>query len=292
MLQTQHSTDSPTDHTQSGAGSLVAPWYALRGRERIALAAMVQRYEGIRVLIIEGPPGVGKTSLGHAFAEAQGAKVIYYLCHHWTTEEDLFLGIDVGRVAAGISHPSEAYRPGVFMRAVLQSQEGPCVLILDEVDKAPERMEALLLEFLQTGRVYGLDGDVFEANPSNLFVFITTNGLRPLMDATLRRGFRLHMTYLPPKVETELLDHATGAHPTIIQMVVRMANRLRYDQETSVSLQEIQGLLADLPVASNIEDVRTLVRGWLCRTDDDWKFVQSAAFPQKLWGRLRAVRGR
>ena len=248
---------------------LASVGYIARNQEALALRAMQARSNGAKVIILEGPPGTGKTFMGEAFAKSIKAESIYYLCHHWTTEEEMFLGIDVGAVAAGVDNAEDAYRPGFLLRAVEASRAGPVVIIIDEIDKAPERMEALLLDFLQSGRVHGPRGEIWQGVVSRMFVFITTNGLRPLMEPTLRRGFRLQMTFLPPATEQDLLRKWTGAPTTAIRAVVRMANVIRSKGETAPSVQEMKHLLTDLPLCESAKDVEILIQGWLVKEEED-----------------------
>ena len=258
--------------------------YVLRPPERLMLEAMLRRRNGANVAILEGPPGTGKTSLGEAFAEALGAQCIYYLCHRWTSDEEMFIGVDVGAVAAGVEKKEDAYRPGFLLRAVMASQQGPVVVIIDEMDKAPERAETLLLDFLQTGRVHGPNGEVWQGTLGNLYIFITTNGLRPLMEPTLRRGFRLRMEFLPANVEADILRKSTGAPTGAIRAVVRMANVIRTKGATSVSLQEMRHLLEDMTIAKSTADVAILLRGWLVKDAAD-----SAALDEEFGGKAAAV---
>lgn len=266
--------------------------YVPRKQEALALRAMCARNNGAKVLILEGPPGTGKTFLGEAFAKSIEAESIYYLCHHWTSEEEMFLGIDVGAVAAGVEKSQDAYRAGFLLRAIEASVKGPVIVIIDEIDKAPERMEALLLDFLQHGRVHGPRGEVWQGDLSKMYIFITTNGIRPLMEPTQRRGFRLKMQFLPPNTEADLLRKLTGTPPTAIRVVVRMANVIRKDGETSPSVQEMKCLLSDLSLCESAKDVEILIDGWLVKEDEDRQalnneFKNPAAI---LWGEWK--RGR
>ena len=265
---------------------LEAVGYVTRTQEALALRAMMARENGAKVLVLEGPPGTGKTAMGEAFAKFLDVPSIYYQCHHWTSEEEMFLGVDVGAVAAGVEKASDAYRPGFLLRAVRASQEGRVVIIIDEIDKAPERTEALLLDFLQNGRIYGPRGEVWQGVLPNMFVFITTNGLRPMMEPTLRRGFRLKMSFLAENVECDLLRKWTGAPVGAIRATVRMANIIRTKGATAPSVQEMKHLLNDMQVVGTAAEVEILLRGWLVKEDEDWQaLVKEFKSPAAvLWG--------
>lgn len=273
-------------------------WYRTRREDELFVAVLTRRDgDGIRAGLISGPPGVGKTALGRALAEALGWELFYFLAHHWASEEDLFVKIDPARVAgiaSGMEIPLEdAYRPGVLLRGILASHERGAVVLLDEWDKAPQRCDALLLEFLQTGRVHGPFGEVWEANLGRMVIVLTDNGMRPLAEPLLRRVFRLNMGFLPPEQEADLLRKATGAPVGAIRLVVWMANRLRQEGRSSPSLQECQRLLECLPLCRGAEDASALIRGFLIKATEEWDVLQAAlgADPGAvLWGEWK--RGR
>lgn len=269
--------------------SLAPTKYYLRAEEGLALRALEARV-GQKTLILEGPPGTGKTAFSQFLAERWGAQYLYLLSHNWLSDEELFVGVHVGRVAAGVEHPEEAYQLGILARAAVASQAGPVVICLDEIDKAPQRAEALLLDFLQHGRVFGPTGEVWQAKCSNLTVVLTTNGVRPLMEATLRRGLRVKMTFLPPATEADIVRQATGAPMGAIRCAVRMAGVIRKGGATAPSLQEIRNLMGDLAIAHDAADVRRLIEGWLCKEPEDWQALTAAMgdTPEAiLWGEYR-----
>ncbi len=264
------------------------PGYVPRPSDILAIRSMLNRHGGVRALLIEGPPGVGKTFLGQSFAQGISAQVLYYLCHNWSTEEELFLSVDIGRVVVGIDNPDDVYKPGVLLRAVQLSLRGPIVLIIDEIDKAPQKVEALLLDFLQTGRVHGPKGEVYQADVNNLYVILTTNGSRSLMEATLRRMFRLRMSYLPEEAERDLLRKMTGAPANVIKTVVAFANIIRQNGSTSPSVQEIKNLLIDLTLAKSVSDITTLIDGWLIKEEEDRDALESIGdYASILWGEMK-----
>jgi len=262
--------------------------YHLTPETDVALRVL-ETLRGSRAVLLEGFPGTGKTAFSEFLAVRWGAEYLYYLCHHWTSDEELFVSVHVGRVAAGVDKPQDAYEYGVLTKSALASRRGPVVLCIDEIDKAPQRAESLLLDFLQNGRVVLPDGQVIQAVLENLAVVITTNGIRPLMEATLRRCFRVAMGFLPPHVEAQVLREKTGAKTGVVRLVVTMMNTIRSRGATKPSLQEGWRLLETMAAAKSAKDVELLLRGWLCKEPEDWaalagEYKDPAA---ALWGEWR-----
>jgi MoxR-like ATPase len=270
--------------------------YILRQSDQVFIRVLTARNGGgVRAGLISGPPGVGKTALGRYLAHITNGEEMYFLAHHWVSEEDLFLRVDPARIAAlagGVEgvRLEEAYQPGVLLRAAISSQNSTVVLILDEWDKAPERVDALLLEFLQTGRIHGPFGEVWTAASERLFVVITTNGHRPLAEPLLRRVFRYEMPYLPPSVEADIIRKQTGANAAVCRLIVQMMAAIRQRGQSSPSLQEGVRLAESLALVSSSEEVELLLRGWLCKTDADWTALVNLCGDQPasvLWGEVR-----
>lgn len=269
--------------------------YTPRDSDRLFVATLLHRAgSGIAAGIITGAPGVGKTSLGAAMAEGIGGMHLVYQAHHWTADEDLFVKIDPARVAAlaGGLHSiqiADAYRDGALLRAVRESERQPTVLVLDEWDKAPERADALLLEFLQSGTVRGPFGEMWTAKREKLFVIVTSNDLRPLSEPLLRRCYRYRMTFLAPEIERDIMRKATGAKVGVIKAISAAMLVIRKHGETSPSLSEGIALISALTMASTVSDVQQLATGYLTKTSRDEAAMKDhlPRFAVALWGEMR-----
>src|ERR1700750_2061445 len=120
-----------------------------------------------RPLLLEGEAGVGKTEVGKALAAINDAELIRLQCYEgldqnaalyeWNYQRQL-LAIKA-REAAGEN--AEAIEEHIFSERYLLERpllaairrEKPPVLLVDEVDRADEELEAFLLELLSDFQV-------------------------------------------------------------------------------------------------------------------------------------------
>lgn len=176
------------------AGVLAEVARALVGKDaeiRLAVSCLLARGH----LLIEDTPGVGKTTLARALAQALG---LSFTRVQFTAD---LLPADV----VGVSLWDAEARAFRFQPGPIFTQ----CLLADEINRAPARVQSALLEAMQEGQV-SCDGRT-HALPVPFCVIATQNpqsqvGTFPLPESELDRFLmRLHLGYPHPRAERALL---------------------------------------------------------------------------------------
>ncbi|MFJ8817326.1 AAA family ATPase [Amycolatopsis thermoflava] len=154
-----------------------------------------------RPLFCEGEPGTGKTSLAVSLSEALGLPLVRLQCHEGIDAAQALYEWDFPRqllhlraLEAGREHLDvEAAEQSLFTERFLLARpllralkESPCVLLVDEIDRADDEFEAFLLQLLDENAVTIPEfGEIRAVQPP--LVLLTSNRTREVHDALKRR---------------------------------------------------------------------------------------------------------
>jgi MoxR-like ATPase len=244
-------------------------------------------------LLLEGEPGVGKTTAAKALAEALGTPLIRLQCYEGiTAAEALYewnyprqmLSIRLAEVTAENISKTDLFtedylldRP--LLAAVRHAGDVPPVLLIDEIDRSDDEFEALLLEFLGESSVTVPEIGTFAASRPPI-VILTSNRSRELHDALKRRCYYHWIEYPAveraaaivrrrvPGADTALIDAATA--------FVSSARTLELDKPPGLAeaIDWVSALHA-LGVTELDLDVARATIGALAKTPDDVDTVRA-----------------
>ena len=192
-----------------------------------------------RPLLVEGDAGVGKTALAQALAKAEGRRLVRLQCfegldlaqaaYEWNYGRQLLaIRLHEGR-DAGAREADLFARDYLLQRPLLQAiaSDEPCVLLIDEIDRADEAFEAFLLEVLADWQITVPELGTITARHVPRAV-LTSNGTRELSDA-LRRRCLYHWLDYPTLAREIAIVRATlpDAEGALVEQAVAFVQRLR-----------------------------------------------------------------
>jgi MoxR-like ATPase len=165
-------------------------------------------------LLLEGEAGVGKSELGRALAEAYGIPFIRLQCYEGLEAREALYEWNYLRQLLTIRQQDASREAGeidlfddrfLIARPLLRAlQESPCVLLIDELDRADEAFEAFLLEFLSDYAITIPERGRVAARIQPI-VLITSNRTRELHDALKRRCLYHWVGYPSPEQELAII---------------------------------------------------------------------------------------
>jgi MoxR-like ATPase len=243
-------------------------------------------------LLIEGPAGVGKTESAKVLADVLGTRLIRLQCYE---------GLDASSALYEWNYPRQMLRirmtenessslpereAHIFSEAFLLkrplleaiTQDKPCVLLIDEVDRADEAFEAFLLELLAEFQVTIPELGTIKAT-HRPYVILTSNRSRELSDALRRRCLYLWQSYPSFEQEVQIL-HARlpgiGDRLALqIALVMTELRELPFHKVPGVA-ETLDWGMALMSLHKDALDLETVARtrGCILKAREDWQMLE------------------
>lgn len=251
-------------------------------------------------ILVEGEPGVGKTSLACAMAKAYDMELIKVQFYEGITNSDILYeydypkqmlymnairdninqdlkGLSANEALEKLSNNGINFFGKEFLieRPLLKAISGnkKKILLLDEIDKAQEDTEYLLLEILDTYSISIPEYGTIKCNPDCMpIIFLTSNRYRELSDALKRRCIYL---YIEPKTieeTSEIIAKKAHVSDEFAQKVASKINEIRkldLKQKPSISdsINWAISLMSTIGAFDNVEStLGTIIKN---KTDMD-----------------------
>jgi len=244
-------------------------------------------------LLIEGHAGVGKTEVAKVMARMLGTRLIRLQCYegldaaqalyewnypkqilHIKLEESTTHSLK-DKEAAIFSEPFLIRRP--LLQAITQNGQSP-VLLIDEIDRGDEELEAFLLEVLSDFQVTIPElGTIKATHPPH--VILTSNRNRELSDALRRRCLYLWVDFPGFDKEVRIVTRKVpGVNERLAREISRFMESLR-----TVRLAKLPGVAETLDWAQALcslhadhldEELVAETLGCVLKDPDDIKRVK------------------
>ena len=223
--------------------------------DEIATAVFLA-YKLKKPVLIEGPPGVGKTELAKTASEMFTLPLVRLQCYEGLDESKAIYEWKYGKQllytqvlkealdeilqgAKGFSQSvaklhefgdiffsNEFLEPRPLLKAI--REENGCVLLIDEIDKADHEFESLLLEILSDYQISIPEIGTVKATTEPPIVFLTSNNTREISDALKRRCLHLYIPFPDTDLESRIIEaRVPEIPPELKRQLVQFIHELR-----------------------------------------------------------------
>ena len=224
-------------------------------QDEIATAVFLA-YKLKKPVLIEGPPGVGKTELAKTASEMFALTLVRLQCYEGLDESKAIYEWKYGKQllytqvlkealdevlqgAKGFSQSvaklhefgdiffsNEFLEPRPLLKAI--REENGCVLLIDEIDKADHEFESLLLEILSDYQISIPEIGTVKATTEPPIVFLTSNNTREISDALKRRCLHLYIPFPDTDLESRIIEaRVPEIPPELKRQLVQFIQELR-----------------------------------------------------------------
>jgi MoxR-like ATPase len=244
-------------------------------------------------LLLEGEPGVGKTTAAKAMARALETTLLRLQCYEgiaanealyeWNYPRQL-LSIRLSEAGGTSLADSDLFTTDFLVERPLLAavrHEGPVppVVLIDEVDRADDEFEALLFEFLGEQSVTVPELGTIHARTKPIVV-LTSNRSRELHDALKRRCLYHWIDYPETARAAEIVRrNVVDADTNLIEAATAFVGRIRGEGlDKPPGLAETIDWVSALSVlgVSTIDQTAERTIGMLAKTPDDVAQVREA----------------
>lgn len=294
--------------------------YSANSHLAAQVALLLSTAERVRCMLLDGPPGAGKTSLAKAVAKMLGIKeVIYIPITAGTSEDDVITKPNMVRVLRGVAGDKDAVKTasdvvklGFLPRIFKMSQTQKVVAFVDELDKGSEDVDNCFLTALEEGEVLVDDIGVIKANLENLVLFFTKNNVRGVSEPLMRRCRREYLGFPSEDLELEIVTgRIKSQHPKtplalpfelietvpdpIALVLIKLANQLRAREADLIkppASQEITQAAVDVVRLARwgcLDLAGDICFSWLAGYQEDREILKKITSPASLTNTIKAA---